>query len=146
MHWKMSAKLHLFCLDITLLILISYTHFFQYRTSLIIELSRSLHAGSQFKWHMTFQQHSLIQFMVMIYMKQLCSSIWILLSSIILTLNHIFISSWTSDAIWWHRSGLMLVQVMACSLEATRNYLSQCWPIISEVWCKPHEGNFTRDT
>ena len=32
-----------------------------------------------------------------------------------------------SDAIWWHRSGSTLAQVMACCLTAPSHYLNQCW-------------------
>ena len=42
-------------------------------------------------------------------------------------------SLWPSDAIWWHRSGSTLAQVMACCLTAPRHYLNQCWLIINEV-------------
>ena len=50
----------------------------------------------------------------------------------------------TSDAIWQHRSGSILVQVMTWCHQAPSHYLSQCWLIISEVqWYWP-EGNFTR--
>ena len=38
-----------------------------------------------------------------------------------------------SDAIWCHRSGSTLAQVMACCLMAPSHYLNQCWLIISEV-------------
>ena len=31
------------------------------------------------------------------------------------------------DAIWWHRSGTTLVQVMACCLMASSHYLNWCW-------------------
>ena len=34
-----------------------------------------------------------------------------------------------SDAIWWHRSGSTLAQVMACCLTAPSHYLNQCWLI-----------------
>ena len=40
---------------------------------------------------------------------------------------------WPSDAIWRHRSGSTLAQVMACCLMAPSHYLNQCWLIISEV-------------
>ena len=36
-----------------------------------------------------------------------------------------------SDAIWWHRSGSTLAQVMACCLTAPSHYLNQCWLIMS---------------
>ena len=39
---------------------------------------------------------------------------------------------WPSDAIWWHRSGSKLAQVMACCLTAPSHYLNQCWLIISQ--------------
>ena len=35
-------------------------------------------------------------------------------------------SVWPSDAIWWHRSGSTLAQVMACCLMAPSHYLNQC--------------------
>ena len=37
---------------------------------------------------------------------------------------------WLSDAIWRHRSGSTLAQVMACCLSAPSSYLNQCWLII----------------
>ena len=50
-----------------------------------------------------------------------------------------------SDAIWWHRSGSTLAQVMACCLTAPSHYLNKCWLIITKVeWHSP-EGNFTED-
>ena len=52
-------------------------------------------------------------------------------------------SLWPSDAIWRHRSGLTLVQVMACCLTAPSHYLNQCWLFISEIpWYSPG-SNFT---
>ena len=48
-----------------------------------------------------------------------------------------------SDAIWWHRSGSTLTQVMACCLTAPSHYLNQFWFVISEVpWHLP-ESNIT---
>ena len=38
-----------------------------------------------------------------------------------------------SDAIWRHRSGSTLAQVMAWCLTAPSHYLNQCWLIISKV-------------
>ena len=43
------------------------------------------------------------------------------------------ISLWPSDAIWRHRSGSTLAQVMACCLMAPSHYLNQCWLVISEI-------------
>ena len=51
-----------------------------------------------------------------------------------------------SDAIWRHRSGSTLAQVIACCLTTTSHYLNQCWLIISKVLWHSSEGNFTRDT
>ena len=45
-------------------------------------------------------------------------------------------SLWPGDAIWWHRSGSTLAQVMACCLTAPSHYLNQCWLIISRVLCQ----------
>ena len=51
-----------------------------------------------------------------------------------------------SDAIWWHRSGSTLAQVMACCLTAPSHYLNQCWLIISSVQWLSSKDNPTRDT
>ena len=51
-------------------------------------------------------------------------------------------SSWPSDAIWRHRSGSTLVQVMACCLTAPNHYLNQCWLPISEVFWHSPDSNF----
>ena len=40
---------------------------------------------------------------------------------------------WPSDAIWRHRSGSTLAQVMACYLMAWSHYLNQYWLIISKL-------------
>ena len=50
-------------------------------------------------------------------------------------------SLWPSDAIWHHRSGSTLAQVMVCCLTAPSHYLNQCWLTISEVLCHSCEGN-----
>ena len=57
-----------------------------------------------------------------------------------------WVSLWPSDTIWRQRTGLTLVQVMACCLTATSHYLNQCWLIISKVQWHSSDGNFTRDT
>ena len=51
-----------------------------------------------------------------------------------------------TDTIWWQRFGSTLVQVMACCLTASSQYLGQCWLIISNVQWHSSEGNFRRDT
>ena len=50
-----------------------------------------------------------------------------------------------SGAIWQHRSGSTLAQVMACCLMAPSHYLSQCWLIINKVQWHSSEGNFAKD-
>ena len=60
---------------------------------------------------------------------------------IYMTSTHV--SDLPSDAIWRHRSGSTLAQVMACCLTAPSHYLNQCWLIISEVLWHSPEGNFT---
>ena len=47
-------------------------------------------------------------------------------------------SLWPSDAIWWHKSGFTLAQVMACCLTAPSYYRNHCWLIINGVlWHSP---------
>ena len=53
---------------------------------------------------------------------------------------------WPNDAIWRHRSGSTLVQVLACCLTASSHYLDQSWLIISKIQLHSSEGNFTRYT
>ena len=53
-------------------------------------------------------------------------------------------SLWPSDAIWPHRSGSTLTQVMACCLTAPSHYRNQWWLIIKAVLWHSPEGNFTR--
>ena len=53
-------------------------------------------------------------------------------------------SLWPSDAIWRHRSGSTLAQVMACCLTAPSQYLIQL--VIGQVQWQAPGGNFTRDT
>ena len=53
-----------------------------------------------------------------------------------------FISLWTSDTIWRHKSGSTLAQVMACWLTAPSHFLNQCRLIISKLqW---HSQSVTR--
>ena len=59
-------------------------------------------------------------------------------------IDHNFNSLWPSDAIWQHRSGSTLLQVMACCLTAPSHYLKQCWLIIKCVLWHSPEGNFTK--
>ena len=40
---------------------------------------------------------------------------------------------WPSDAMWWHRFGATLAQIMACCLMAPSHYLFLCWVIIKGV-------------
>ena len=50
-----------------------------------------------------------------------------------------------SDAIWRHRSGSTLAQVMGCCLTTPSHHLNQCWLISKAQWHSA-DGNFTRDT
>ena len=50
-------------------------------------------------------------------------------------------SVWCNDAIWWHRSGSIFVQVQACCLTVPSHYPNQWWPIISWVLCHSPNGN-----
>ena len=43
-----------------------------------------------------------------------------------------FNTLWPRHAIWRHRSGPTLAQVMACCLMAPSHYLTQCWLIINK--------------
>ena len=52
-------------------------------------------------------------------------------------------SLWPSDAIWWHRSGSTLAQVMACYLGVQSHYLNQCWIIIKMILLHSPANNFT---
>ena len=40
---------------------------------------------------------------------------------------------WPIDAIWWHKTGSILVQLMACCLTAPSHYLNQSWLLIHSV-------------
>ena len=40
---------------------------------------------------------------------------------------------WPNDAIWWHRFGSTMAQVMAWCLTAPSHHLNQCWLIITAV-------------
>ena len=55
-------------------------------------------------------------------------------------------SLWPSDTIWWHRSGLTLVQVMPCCLTAPSHYLNQCWLVIKEVLWHSFQGDVCLNT
>ena len=52
-------------------------------------------------------------------------------------------SMWSSDAIWWHRSGSTLAQVMALCCQAQSHYLKQCWLCISDILWHSPKNNFT---
>ena len=51
-----------------------------------------------------------------------------------------------SDAIWLHRSGSILAQVMACCLMAPSHCLNQFWLMITEVLQHSPDSNFTENT
>ena len=52
-------------------------------------------------------------------------------------------SLWSIDAIWRHRSGSILVQVMACCLTAPSHHLNQWLLLLSEVLWHSPDSNFT---
>ena len=52
-------------------------------------------------------------------------------------------SLWPGDAIWWHRSGSTLAQVMACCLISPSYYLNKCWLIVNGVLWHSAESNLT---
>ena len=49
-----------------------------------------------------------------------------------------------SNAIWQHRSGSTVAQVMAWCLVASSHYLNQCWLNIKDVLWHSSENSFTR--
>ena len=55
-----------------------------------------------------------------------------------------FKSLWHSDAIWRHRSGSTLAQVMTLP-GITKPFREQCWLIISKVQWQSSQSNFRRD-
>ena len=52
-------------------------------------------------------------------------------------------SLWPSNAMWRHRSGSTLAQVMACCLTAPSHYLNQCWLVING-FCGIHMRTFAQ--
>ena len=62
--------------------------------------------------------------------------------------NDCYVSSLTHcgivTAIWQHRSGLILAQVMACCLTAPSHYLNQCWFTILKVQWHSSEQFYKR--
>ena len=50
---------------------------------------------------------------------------------------------WLSDAIWRHKCGSTLAQVMACSLIAPSLYLNQCWLISELLWHSPESSSLS---
>ena len=52
-------------------------------------------------------------------------------------------SLWPSDAMWQHRSGSTLGQVMGWCLTVPSHYPTQCWLIISKVLQHSRKTNFT---
>ena len=58
-------------------------------------------------------------------------------------MEHNINSLWLSDAIWQHRSGSTVAQVMACCLTAPSHYLNQFSLTISKVlWHSYHKNNW----
>ena len=55
-------------------------------------------------------------------------------------IDSLFNSLWSSDTIWWHKSGSILAQIMACRLTALSHYLNQ---MLTNVCSGIHQTNFT---
>ena len=53
---------------------------------------------------------------------------------------------WPSDAIWRHRYGSTLYQVVACCLTVPSHYMNKSWFATKKVTWYPPENNFTRDS
>ena len=54
-------------------------------------------------------------------------------------------SLWPGNAIWWHRSGSTLAQVIAWCLMTTSHYLNQSWLIIIDVLWHSRESDIIRN-
>ena len=80
------------------------------------------------------------------YLITMMSYRWYFASWLVLLVTVWVNSLWPNDAIWRHRSGSTLAQVMACCLMAPSHYLNQCWLIINKVQRHLAERNFTRKT
>ena len=52
---------------------------------------------------------------------------------------------WPSGAIWRHRSGPTLAQVMACCLTAPSHYMNQCWLVINKAQWHSSECDLSCD-
>ena len=59
------------------------------------------------------------------------------------SIGYVINSLCPSDAIWGHRSGSTLAQVMACCLMAPSHYLDQCWIIIKGALQHSTDSSFT---
>ena len=57
-------------------------------------------------------------------------------------IDFMFNSLWRGDAIWRHRSGWTLVQLMACCFMAPSHCLNQCWLNISGTCDIHHKAMF----
>ena len=68
---------------------------------------------------------------------------WMWLFTHALYLSWYLNSLWPSDAIWRHRSGSTLAQIMACSLTAPNHYRNQFWLPISKGFLHSSESHFT---
>ena len=62
-------------------------------------------------------------------------------SNILIWRNWLIKSLWPSDAIWRHKSGSTLVQIMACYPTAPNHYPNQRWFLISDIpWHSPESN------
>ena len=51
-----------------------------------------------------------------------------------------------SEAIWQHRTGSILMQLLACYLKAPIHCLNECWLVIKCVLCHSPENNLLKST
>ena len=60
----------------------------------------------------------------------------------LILLSHTFNPLWSSGAMWQHRSGSRLSQVMDSCLMTPRRYPNSFWIVIGEVLCHSHQSTF----
>ena len=54
-------------------------------------------------------------------------------------------SLWPNNSIWWHRSGSIWAQVMACCLTTPSHNLNWCWLIAIKLFCGIHLRAISRE-
>ena len=72
--------------------------------------------------------------------------LWVQNLTYVLTMQHLINSLWHSDAIWQHRTGTVLVQVMVWCQMIPSHYLNQSWLLINEVLHHSPESILTKSS